>query len=263
MIPVRQLPGRRVAVGQLLPADDWAYFFDFDGTLVDIAESPSGVDIDPSLRELLILLHQTAGGSLALITGRTLADIDSHFAGLRLPAAGQHGLERRDAAGRLFRHSNPSLPFERIRRHLAEVARRHPGLLLEDKGLSLALHYRQAPRLASYAHRLIRGIQSELGDEYTVQSGKRVIELKPAGRDKGAAIMDFMREPPFHGRVPVFIGDDVTDEYGFAMVNSLQGHSVKVGAGRTAALWRLPDVPSVLAWLRYGAPLPTRVELSR
>ncbi|MGH7606055.1 MAG: trehalose-phosphatase, partial [Gemmatimonadales bacterium] len=136
-----------------------------------------------------------------------------------------------------------------VRARLAAVAAAKPGLLLEDKGLSLALHYRGAPRLASYAHRTARAMLAHLGAQYCVQRGKRVVELKPAGRDKGASIGEFMEEAPFRGRTAVFVGDDATDEYGFAAVNRLQGHSIKVGPGRTAARWRLRDVRAVEAWL--------------
>lgn len=236
-------------------ARNWAYFFDLDGTLVDFADAPSHIVADSALRDMLCALHDSAGGAVAIITGRTIADIDSHFPALRLPTAGQHGLERRDAAGKLSIHLSPAPGFDRARRRLVDEVTRHRGLLLEDKGLSLALHYRQAPRLASYAHRLVHRLQATLGEEYVIQSGKRVVELKPAGRDKGAAILEFMQETPFQGRLPVFIGDDSTDEFGFATVNRLGGHSVKVGPGATAAVWRLPNVAAVHAWLRSaGAP---------
>src|SRR2546426_4251134 len=125
--------------------------------------------------------------------------------------------------------------------------------------LSLALHYRRAPRLGGYAHRLMRSLAARIGSQYCVQTGKRIVEMKPAGKDKGVAVLEFMQEEPFRGRTPVFIGDDTTDEYGFATVNRLHGHSVKVGAGRTVAHWRLRDVDAGRAWLaagpRKGAPL--------
>jgi trehalose 6-phosphate phosphatase len=175
---------------------------------------------------------------------------------LRFPVAGQHGLERRDIAGRLTRPEGPSRDLVAARDLLTSVVGRYPDLLFEDKGLSLALHYRRAPQLASHVHRVVRSLASRLGPGWVVQAGKRVVELKPAGRDKGAAVRDFMEEPPFTGRTPVFVGDDQTDEHGFAMVNRLGGHSVKVGPGPTAARWRLPDVAAVRAWLerRPGHP---------
>ncbi|MGH7673912.1 MAG: trehalose-phosphatase [Gemmatimonadales bacterium] len=234
------------------PRPEWAFFFDIDGTLVDVADSPAGVRLEPGLRRVIEALYGSSGGAVALISGRSIADTDRLFPGLNLPAAGQHGVERRDAAGRISRHAFPAVPLDRARRQIAAAVAGRPGLLLEDKGLSLALHYRRAPRLAGYAHRLVRSLVAGLGVEYCVQTGKRVVEMKPAGRDKGVAVLEFMQEQPFRGRTPVFVGDDVTDEYGFATVNQLHGHSVKVGRGATVARWRLPDVAAVRAWLERG-----------
>jgi trehalose 6-phosphate phosphatase len=166
------------------------------------------------------------------------------------PNLGQHGIERRSASGRVHLHRLPSGQLDGARHRLGEAAGRHPGLILEDKGLSLALHYRKAPRLGGYAHRLARLEVARLGGSYCLQSGKLVVEIKPAGRDKGKAIEEFMSARPFRGRMPVFVGDDLTDEYGFVMVNRLGGHSVKVGPGLTAARWRLRDVEAVRAWLQ-------------
>jgi trehalose 6-phosphate phosphatase len=234
------------------PQPNWAYFFDLDGTLVELTDSPAGVHLDPDLRALIEALSRSTGGAVALISGRSITDIDRLLPDLRLPVAGQHGIERRDAAGRVSRHAFPSHALDRVRQALSSAAARHRGLELEDKGLSLALHYRRAPRLAGFTHRLMRSLASQLGTQYCVQGGKRVVEMKPAGKDKGIAVQEFMEEDPFRRRTPVFVGDDVTDEYGFATVNRLHGHSVKVGPGRTAARWRLPDVRTVRAWLESG-----------
>jgi trehalose 6-phosphate phosphatase len=124
--------------------------------------------------------------------------------------------------------------------------------VFEDKGASVALHYRLAPQLAAAAHTVVRKAASELGDEVEVQGGKMVAELKPSSRDKGIAIEEFMRERPFAGRQPVFIGDDLTDEYGFHVVNKLGGHAIKVGRGETAARWRISNAAAVRAWLAAG-----------
>jgi len=241
-----------------LPLTGCAYFLDVDGTLVDFADAPARVRLDRTLPGLVEALYQSSGGALAFISGRSLESIDRLFPARLLPAAGQHGLERRAANGDVTRHPGPVRALDGARHVLEGIGIRHPGLLVEDKGLSLALHYRRAPQLASYAHRVMRKLRMSLGDQYCLQQGKRVVELAPAGRDKGAAIASFMLEAPFLGRSPLFIGDDVTDEYGFAMVNQLGGYSVKVGIGRTRAGWRLPDVPSVLAWLTSGTPAPQR-----
>ena len=233
-----------------------AYFLDIDGTLIDFGDSPARTQIAAAHRTLLEKLRRRTGGAVAIVSGRSIADIDRIFRTSAWPAAGQHGAERRDARGRHSRMTaaHPSLP--RVRAQLAEAVARHPGLLLEDKGLSIALHYRRAPRLAAYAHRIIRAQLRALGSSYCVQRGKSVVELKPAGRDKGAAVLAFMRETPFRGRTPVFVGDDLTDEYGFETVNDLGGVSVKVGRGATAAALRVRDVRSVWEWLARGGALP-------
>jgi len=231
------------------PDPSWAYFLDFDGTLVPFAAAPERVKVDPALRAAILALYDATGGAVAIVTGRPLAQVDRLFRGVRLPAAGHHGLERRSAAGRLTRHASATPPLDRVRRELRHRIAAHPGLLLEDKEAALALHYRRAPRLASYAHRLAREAVARLGPAHVLRRGKRVVEIAPAGGDKGTAIAAFMREPPFRGRTPVFLGDDVTDEFGFRAVNRLRGHSIKVGAGATAAKWRLRDVRAVRGWL--------------
>ena len=241
-----------------LPVTGFAYFLDIDGTLVDLADTPRAVKLHPALPDLVEALYQSSCGAIALVTGRSIADADRLFPGRRLPIAGQHGHERRSANGAITRHRASPRALDAGRRVLRSIVERHPELLLEDKGLTLALHYRRAPHLASLAHRVAHSVQRSLGDQYCVHRGKRVVELAPAGRDKGLAIRAFMREAPFRGKAPVFIGDDVTDELGFAMVNKLGGSSIKVGAGPTAARWRLPSVSGVLAWLEHGTPRPRR-----
>ena len=238
------------------PRKDWAYFFDIDGTLVDIVDSPQCVRIDRDLLHLIEDLYRSADGAVALISGRSIADVDRLFPGMHPPAAGQHGIERRDGSGRVFHHAFSSAPLDRLRDRMSEAVARHSGLLLEDKGSSLALHYRRAPRLGGFVHRLMRTLQAQTGPEYCLQSGKRVVEVKPAGSDKGYAIGEFMREPPFLGRTPVFVGDDLTDEYGFVAATHLGGWAVKVGRGPTRALFRLPNVSAVRDWLGAVSPAP-------
>lgn len=239
------------------PSHEWAYFFDLDGTLVELAPLPSGVHGDVELRQLVSALAAATGGAVAVITGRAIADIDRIFPDIRLPVAGQHGVERRTHAGDVRRHLFPVDLLDEARQALRALVTRHPGLLLEDKGLSLALHYRQVPRLASYAHRVMHQLQVRLGTGFCVQMGKRVVELKPAGRDKGVAIREFMDEVPFAGRRPVFIGDDVTDEHGFEVVNAYGGLSIKVGRGPTRARRQLASVRAVRSWLAQDSALLT------
>lgn len=236
------------------PRHTWAYFLDVDGTLIDIAQSPNAIQVDDALLGLVARLHHACGGALALVSGRSIADLDHHLGSIRVPMAGQHGLERRNASGRLRTHSTTSVDKLQVLRRLEPVVARHPGLLLEDKGQTLALHYRQTPQLASYVHRLMHDAVACSGNRLCLQKGKCVLEIKPRGFDKGSAIEEFMAESPFQGRTPVFIGDDVTDEHGFDVVNRMNGLSIKVGAGKTQARWRLRDVAAVHLWLREAIP---------
>lgn len=232
---------------------DWAYFLDMDGTLIELAPTPAAARTDAALLDLIGDLRAACQGAVAVVSGRAIADLERRLPGLALALAGQHGLERRDAGGGEHRQATPPAAKSRIVAELASVLEQHPGLLLEDKGLSLALHYRQVPRLASYVHRLLRrlldGEAGGDGQRLQLQKGKRVVEIKPAGVDKGSAVEAFLAEPPFSGRRPVYIGDDATDEHGFAVVNRRQGISIKVGKGASAARYRLPDVAAVRAWL--------------
>lgn len=234
-----------------LPAarTDWAYFLDVDGTLIDIAETPDAAAVDAALLDLLGRLHRASGGAVALVSGRALADLDRRLGACRLPLAGQHGLERRDAAGRLWIQPAPPEAKCAIRAALEPLLVEHSGLLLEDKGLTLALHYRQAPHLEAMVRGTMARLVAEAGDGLVLQEGKCVVEVKPGGVDKGTAIEDYLCEPPFAGRRPVFIGDDVTDEHGFAVVNRSRGLSIKVGGGESRARHRLRDVAAVRAWL--------------
>jgi trehalose 6-phosphate phosphatase len=231
------------------PSLDWAYFLDVDGTLIDIADTPDAVHVDAALLELVARLRRASGGAVALVSGRALAFLEQRLGKLRVPMAGQHGLERRDAAGRVWTNAAPPAVKLAIKEALAPVLARHPGLLLEDKGLTLALHYRRAPQLASYAHRLMARLAADAAAGLEVQRGKRVAEIKPSGADKGSAIAAYIKEPPFRGRLPVFIGDDRNDEHGFAEVNKLDGISIKVGKGPSCARFRLANVAAVRRWL--------------
>ncbi len=227
----------------------WALFLDVDGTLLEHAERPDAVKADAMLVELLARLARATGGALALISGRAVADLDALFAPLVLPAAGQHGLERRDASGGIHLHPFPVPPLRRAAARLAEFAAQHAGLFFEDKGRNLALHYRQAPQLAEAVRGAASAAAAELGAGFELQAGKQVFEIKPGGRDKGLAIEEFTNEPPFAGHTPVFVGDDLTDEFGFGVVNRLGGLSVKVGPGQSVARWRLADAGEVREWL--------------
>ena len=231
------------------PRSAWAYFFDIDGTLSVLAPTPDRARLAPLVRERLAALSTRCGGAVAVISGRTLTDIDAICAGLTLPAAGQHGAERRTADGRVVRIPVPRSQLDRALPALTRLVARNPQLLLEDKGHSLALHYRAVPAMAGVSHRTMQQLQRQLGGDLVVQRGKRVVELLPAGVDKGRAIRAFLAESPFSGRRPVFVGDDVSDEPAFASINAIDGLSVKVGEGASCARWRLPGVDAVRRWL--------------
>lgn len=233
-----------------------AVFLDIDGTLVAHESRPGDVRIDDALRALLGQVREAAGGALALISGRSLADIDALFAPDRFAAAGQHGAERRSAGGALHFHAPLASRLEAQAASLRELVRAHPALLLEEKGASLALHFRGDPAAAALVEREARRCVVALGDDFELQAGKFVFEVKPSGKDKGTAIDEFMAEAPFADRRPVFVGDDLTDELGFERVNRIGGDSVKVGPGPTHARWRLEDAAAVRRWLAQLADRP-------
>ncbi len=239
-----------------MPSPDWAMFLDVDGSLLEIQPRPDAVHVSPALCAMLAALHAALGGAVALISGRPLDDVDRLFAPLKLPAAGQHGLERRAGNGRRVRP--PLLPdgFNEVEAQLAAFAARHPGLLLERKTHGLALHYRNAPACAGAVSRLTRRLAAHTRPPLVLVEGKMVAELRAPGGDKGAAIGAFMTEVPFRGRTPVFVGDDVTDEDGFSAVNALGGHSILVGERASAARWRIASVGALGEWL---AAIPARL----
>jgi trehalose 6-phosphate phosphatase len=239
----------------LLPKwrDDWALFLDVDGTLLKIAATPAAVSVPTRIVDLLARLHARLSGALALVSGRPIADLDALFSPLRLPAAGAHGAERRDAAGAVERYDYGEA-LAPARAMLASWAGSHEGALLEDKGVSLALHYRGVPELENAARRAAAEAVAAAGPRFHVQDGKKVLEIKATAVGKGSAITEFMAEPPFAGRVPAFLGDDVTDEEGFRVVNELGGHSIAVGVSRdTCARWHLTSEADVLRWLESSA----------
>ena len=231
---------------------DWAWFFDVDGTLVEIASSPASVVVHDELPDLIAQLHFLSGGAVSLITGRAVADVDQFLPMPGISVAGQHGLQLRTADGTFIRSSSIDTDLQDVVAALEEAAGRHRGLLVEFKGESVALHYRNAPHLAGYAHRLMRSLRELHAPDLAVRKGKRVVELIHDSADKGVAILKLMKTEPFKGRVPVFLGDDVTDESGFAVVNEMSGISIKVGPGPTLASWRLNDVTAVREWLCSG-----------
>jgi trehalose 6-phosphate phosphatase len=233
------------------PADDWALFLDVDGCLLDFADAPDAVTVPATLHATLQRLSQRLHGALALVSGRALRRIDELFAPLRLPAAGLHGLERRSTVARL---SPPPVPsaLAAIHDEARQVAAAWPGTLVEDKGSALGLHWRAEPRAAAALRAFAEAALPRLPG-YRLQHGDHVVELRPSSGDKGEAILALLEEAPFRGRKPVFVGDDLTDESGFAVINAHGGLSVLVGQREpSAAHYALRDPAAVRAWLDDG-----------
>ena len=231
--------------------EDYAFFLDLDGTLLEFAARPEQVQCDAALLRLLAEVSTRSAGALALVSGRSIADLDRITAPHRFPASGVHGLERRGAW-----QEHPSQPvaprsLTEPRELLQALARRHPRLLLEDKGISLALHYRGAPELIDTISGALASMPALLTGELRVQHGHKVVEVLPAGTTKATAIAAFMEEAPFRGRQPLYAGDDLTDECAFEWVNAHGGLSIAVAPARpTAAAASLPSVVAMRAWLR-------------
>jgi len=219
--------------------ENYALFLDFDGTLVDIVERPDAVAVEPELPRILTRLKERLGGALAIISGRPVAFLDGRFAPHRFDMAGLHGLEHR-IAGRLSMcdpEEHPALR-EMVAR-LNRIVADKDGVLIEDKGCSVAIHWRLAPHEKDFALATARAAVEALGDNYRIQYGKAVAEILPSAAGKGKVIERFLEESPYRGRHPIFVGDDLTDENGFKTVNAHGGLSVRIGAGETVAKVRL------------------------
>ena len=224
-----------------------ALFLDIDGTLAPIAARPQDVHAEPRRTRLLDQLKTRLDGRLAVVSGRTLADVDRILDGRIACVAAVHGLVRRDGDGRV-RQSRPHPGLGQALSALRAFAARDPGLIVEDKGASVALHFRMARAYAAEARVIARRLAGDTG--LALQDGDMVEELRTPGPNKGDSIRDFMETPAFRGARPIFAGDDVTDEHGFAEVRRQGGFGVLVGRSRaTAAGFGLRGVEDLLAWL--------------
>lgn len=240
-----------------IPDDNLALFLDVDGTLVELAETPQAVVVPPSLKTLLNELSVRLDGALALVSGRSVADLDVLFAPFQFTASGVHGCERRDTTGCIERPRMDTSQLAAVHAELVEWMQAYPALLLENKAYALALHYRRAPELEPLVRTHLVPLLNRAGGGFELHRGKFVFEIRPAGFSKRGAVQAFMRAPPFAGRLPVFVGDDATDEDGFAMVNALNGISIRVGDDSpTQARHRLASVEEVIQWLQSLALPP-------
>lgn len=224
-----------------------ALFLDFDGTLVDIAPTPDAVIVPTGLTTLLGQIAETFGGAVAVVSGRPVAELDRFLDPLRLAAAGLHGLEWR--MGGDIGRTDPPASLDALRTGIAASGLAARGLRVEDKGLSIALHYREAPHLGDEAGTFAANAAAAHPD-LAVLAGKMVVEIKPRSASKASAVARFMAGAPFAGRRPVFVGDDVTDEDGMRAAIGAGGSGVKVGPGETVARTRLDDPAAVMSWLK-------------
>jgi trehalose 6-phosphate phosphatase len=227
-----------------------AIFTDFDGTLVEIADTPDAVSVPETLAQQLAHAVRELDSAFAVLTGREIADIDRYLAPLHLPIAGAHGTQRRRADG-VVETADPAviLAAEEIAQAVSPLVVSNPSLLLETKEGAVALHYRQAPELEAAVRIAMEEAVHSVTD-FTLVEGKMVLEARPRAVSKGEALRAFMREEPFLGRTPIFIGDDVTDEDGFIAAQDLGGVGIKLGEGNTAARMRIANVASVLALIQ-------------
>ncbi|WP_082555081.1 trehalose-phosphatase [Devosia sp. Root635] len=227
-----------------------AIFTDFDGTLVEIAETPDAVEVPEALAQQLERAVRELDSAFAVLTGREIADIDRFLAPLHLPIAGAHGTQRRRADG-VVETVDPAaiIGAEEIAHAISPLVAANPTLLLETKEGAVALHYRQAPELEAAVRIAMEEAVHSVTD-FTLVPGKMVLEARPRAASKGQALRAFMREEPFLGRTPIFIGDDTTDEDAFIAAQDLGGVGIKLGEGDTAARMRIANVASVHALIQ-------------
>ena len=228
----------------------WALFLDIDGTLLDIASSPYAVVVPKGLCATLLTLRDRLGGALASISGRALSSIDALFQPLRLPAAGQHGAEIRLASGDVARVWVSPGSLHALGQEIDRVVADLPGILVERKSMGIAVHYRQVPEVSAELAQRLADVLSRRRRGFHMMCGKFVFEVKPSDADKARTVEVFMRHDPFVGRIPVFVGDDRTDEDGFAAATRLGGHAVRVGTTPPDMLgYYLDSAGEVRAWL--------------
>jgi trehalose 6-phosphate phosphatase len=245
-------PGK-ASLGTFVPhLDEYALLLDIDGTLLDLAPTPREVWVPPGLAKTLNRLLEKTSGALALVSGRSLNDIDLIFAPQQFPAVGGHGAEMRisTVSEAVATHAPPM--DKELKRRLAAIARLSPGILLEDKGYSLALHYRLAPHAEKAIYEAVSLIRADLPNaSIEVLSGKCVCEIKHSGFTKATGVRELLAHEPFKGRRPVFIGDDVTDESVFAIMPDLGGLAFSVGRRAQGVAGHFDEPGDVREWLAH------------
>ena len=248
-IPSPDEPSSKLVAGEIARRlDQYAILLDIDGTLLDLAPTPREVWVPPGLSDTLNRLLAKTSGALALVSGRSIADLDRLFEPLRLTAVGGHGAELRllDGSGAQWRNT-PTLGADLKRRLLAIAG---SGVLGEDKGYAVALHYRLAPEKEKMVRDAVAAACADPGaGSIEILPGKAVIEIKPAGFNKGTGVRELMSRAPFAGRTPIFIGDDTTDETVFAIMPDFDGLGFSVGRQVAGAINHFDTPADVRAWL--------------
>jgi trehalose 6-phosphate phosphatase len=225
-----------------------ALFLDFDGTLVEIADRPEAIRVEAGLPDLLAATQRRLGGALAVLSGRRIASIDALLAPTRLAAAGVHGLEVRAEPTAPVVAAGAAGALVSVRAALTAAGLPDTGVTIEDKRLAVAVHYRQAPERGAAVLAIVAAAARRFPELHLV-AGKMVVEVKPRGVDKGTALLNFLARPPFSDRVPVMVGDDVTDEDAFRAALAAGGRAIKVGPGVSLAPERLAGVAEVHAFI--------------
>ncbi|HKM88517.1 MAG TPA: trehalose-phosphatase [Xanthobacteraceae bacterium] len=227
-----------------------ALLLDVDGTILDTASTPGSVVVTDALRSSLEELHAKSGGALALVSGRLIRDLDGLFAPLRLPAIGGHGAEMRLSGGSATHTRHTDAIGEASRKLVAALVAADPRVMLEDKGSSLAVHYRLAPQIEQTLRTKVAAIIARVPvEDLEVMHGKAVIEIKSTHFNKGAAVGEMMKNPPFLHRRPVFIGDDTTDESVFEVLPALGGLGYSVGQSMPGTNGTFGSPHEVRSWL--------------
>jgi trehalose 6-phosphate phosphatase len=236
-----------------------ALFLDIDGTLLEFSEHWGGVVVDPELTAILKKLANQLGGALALISGRAVDQIDALFNFPRIAIAGLHGAQIRDADGEVLVFGREAGAMTQMRERARELVAHTPGVLVEEKLDAMALHYRGAPDAAALVEDVAKLLLHEAGPDYAMLAGNHVMEIRPAGSDKGTALTHLMSRAPFAARQPLMIGDDITDEYAFVAAQAFGGAGVVVGPRRpTKASFSLADPQAARAWLAsFSSAIPT------
>ena len=222
---------------------------DVDGTLLDLAEMPNRVEVPQRLKQALKALELQSGGATSFVSGRSMADLDRLFAPLTLAAVAGHGAELRARGGTAPRHFEVAIPSD-LRLRLIEFGASHEGVIVEDKGYSLALHYRLVPQSGAFVHAAVVAVCADYPQHpLDVLAGKSVVEVKPSSFNKGTGIRELMKSAPFRGRRPIFIGDDVTDEAAFAVLPEFDGIGFSVGRELPGVAGFFHTPSDVRAWL--------------